>query len=183
MLTNQSPWPDSGQILHHQYGISVAEAQTPLLVKMFQVARSEEKQLFSQAIQIHTICTFILDFKIDLQIQTLILIVYSSPTTVRHFPLKICGLEFHSFVQTAQEITCNLQNQREVIFDLPHPCTPGTGLFRTIFPTPGPKGLDLSWGLPGVGDGNRLNWTMHKPSIWNKTFNKCRTGVSAVALI
>ena len=152
MLTNQSPWPDSGQILHHQYGISVAEAQTPLLVKMFQVARSEEKRLFSQAIQIHTICTFILDFKIDLQIQTLILIVYSSPTTVRHFPLKICGLEFHSFVQTAQEITCNLQNQREVIFDLPHPCTPGTGLFRTI-PHPRAQRAGLVLGVARGGGG------------------------------
>ena len=27
MSTNQSSWPDSGQILRHQYGISVAEAQ------------------------------------------------------------------------------------------------------------------------------------------------------------
>ena len=33
MSTNQSSWPDSGQILHHQYGISVAEAQTVLLAK------------------------------------------------------------------------------------------------------------------------------------------------------
>ena len=99
---------------------------------MSQVARSEEKLLFSQVIQVRTICTFILDFKIDLQIQTLVLIVYSSPTTVQHFPLKIRGLEFHSFVQTVQEITCNLQNQREVIFNLPHPRTPGTGLLQTI---------------------------------------------------
>ena len=33
MSTNQSSWPDSGQILRHQYGISVAEAQTFLLAK------------------------------------------------------------------------------------------------------------------------------------------------------
>ena len=31
MLTNQSAWPDSRQILCHQYGISVAEVQTSLL--------------------------------------------------------------------------------------------------------------------------------------------------------
>ena len=101
------------------------------------MARSEEKQLFSQAIQECAICTFILDFKIDLQIQTLILIVYSSPTTLRHFLLKICGLEFHSSVQTAREITHNLLGQ---------------DCFKQ-FPTPGPKGLDLSWGLPEGGRG------------------------------
>ena len=28
MSTNQSSWPDSGQILRRQYGISVAEVQT-----------------------------------------------------------------------------------------------------------------------------------------------------------
>ena len=33
MTTNQSSWPDSGQILCHQYGISVAESQTFLLAK------------------------------------------------------------------------------------------------------------------------------------------------------
>ena len=31
--TNQRFWPDSGQILRHQYGISVAESQTFLLAK------------------------------------------------------------------------------------------------------------------------------------------------------
>ena len=33
MSNNQSSWPDSLQILRHQYGISVAEAQTFLLAK------------------------------------------------------------------------------------------------------------------------------------------------------
>ena len=31
--TNQISWPDAGEILHHQYGISVAESQTFLLAK------------------------------------------------------------------------------------------------------------------------------------------------------
>ena len=123
------------------------------------MARSEEKRLFSQAFQECAICTFILDFKIDLQIQTLILIVYSSPTTLRHFPLKICGLEFHSSVQTAREITRNLQNRREVIFDLPHPRTPGTGLLQTIpHPRAQRAGLVLGVARRGAGgDGNRSN--------------------------
>ena len=33
MSNNQSSWPDSGQILCHQYGISVAEGQTFLPAK------------------------------------------------------------------------------------------------------------------------------------------------------
>ena len=33
MSTNQCSWPDSGKTLRHQYGISVAEAQTFLLAK------------------------------------------------------------------------------------------------------------------------------------------------------
>ena len=123
--------------------------------KTSQVARSEEKRLFSQAIQVRTICTFILDFKTDLQIQTLILIVYSSPTSLRHFPLKTCSLEFHSFVQTMLEITHNLQNQREVIFDLPRPHTPGTGLLQTI-PHPRAQRAGLFLGVArGRGGGGR----------------------------
>ena len=39
------------------------------------------------------------------------------------------------------------QNQREVTFDLPHPPALGQDCFKQ-FPTPGPKVLDLSWGLP-----------------------------------
>ena len=33
MSTNQSSWPESGQFLRHQHGISVAEAHTFLLAK------------------------------------------------------------------------------------------------------------------------------------------------------
>ena len=43
--TDQGFWPDSGQILHHQYGISVAESQTFLLAKRPSAAMSEEKRL------------------------------------------------------------------------------------------------------------------------------------------
>ena len=37
--------PDSGQILRHQYGISVAESQMFLLAKRPSAAKSEEKCL------------------------------------------------------------------------------------------------------------------------------------------
>ena len=47
--TNQRSWPDSGQILRHQYGISAAESQTFLLAKRPLCAKSEYKRLFSQA--------------------------------------------------------------------------------------------------------------------------------------
>ena len=57
-------------------------------------------------------------------------------------------------VQTAREMTRTLQNQREVIFYLPHPPTPPppprTGTHQTI-PYPEPKGTDLSQGLTGEG--------------------------------
>ena len=43
--SNQRLWPDSGQILRHQYGISVAESQTFLLAKRPSSAMSEEKRL------------------------------------------------------------------------------------------------------------------------------------------
>ena len=42
--TNQRFWPDSGQILSHQYGISVAESQKFLCAKHY-----FEKRMFSQA--------------------------------------------------------------------------------------------------------------------------------------
>ena len=41
--TNKRFWPDSGQILRHQYGISVAESQMFLLAKHPSAAMSEEK--------------------------------------------------------------------------------------------------------------------------------------------
>ena len=58
-------------------------------------------------------------------------------------------------MQTAREMTRTSQNQREVIFDLPHPLPPGQDRFKQ-FPTTGSEKLELSWGLPG-GDGNRSN--------------------------
>lgn len=58
-----------------------------------------------------------------------------------------------AIVQTTQEMTRTLQNQREdSISDLPHPLPMGQVCFKQ-FPTPGPEGLDLSWGLPGGGGG------------------------------
>ena len=50
-MSNHRLWPDSRQILHHQYGISVTESQTFLFAKRTPVAMSEEKRLFSQAIK------------------------------------------------------------------------------------------------------------------------------------
>ena len=49
-LTNQGFWPDSWQILRHQYGISVAESQTFLCAKRPRAPKSEKKRMFSQAI-------------------------------------------------------------------------------------------------------------------------------------
>ena len=95
---------------------------------------------------------------------------YSSPTTIQYFLLKIRGLEFCSFVQTAQEITHNLQNKRKLFLICPTLIPLGQDFFKQ-FPTPGPKGLNLSWELPGGGGGNRSSWTMHRPCIWHKTFN------------
>ena len=44
--TNQRFWPDSGQILRHQYGISVAESQTFLRVKRPQRRRTRRNGCF-----------------------------------------------------------------------------------------------------------------------------------------
>ena len=55
-------------------------------------------------------------------------------------------------MQTAREITRNLQNQREVIFDLPHPRTPGTGLLQTI-PHPRAQRAGLVLGVARRGGG------------------------------
>ena len=49
-------------------------------------------------------------------------------------------------MQTTREMTCSSKNQREDIFDLPHPLPPG----QNQFPTFGPEGLNLSQGLRGV---------------------------------
>ena len=47
MSTNQGSWPDSGQNLRHQYGISVAEAQTFLLTKRPHWRGAGETALFT----------------------------------------------------------------------------------------------------------------------------------------
>ena len=105
-------------------------------------------------------CTFFWIFKTYLQIQTLILIGSSlQPLSDKfvHFTSKIRSLEFRNFVQTARKITCTLQNQREVIFDLPYPRD------RTASnnsPPPEPNGWTCPGGCPGE-DGNRSNWTIH----------------------
>ena len=60
-------------------------------------------------------------------------------------------------MQTAREITRTSQNQREIIFDLPHHPTLGTGLYQTI-PHPGSQRLEARLVLGvALGDGNRLN--------------------------
>ena len=58
-------------------------------------------------------------------------------------------------MQTVQGMTSTSQNQREVIFDLPHPLPLAQHPF-TQFPTAGPEKLDLSRG-GGGGGGNRSN--------------------------
>ena len=79
-----------------------------------------------------------------------------SPTNSYVFPWT-----YVVFVQTAQEITRTSQNQREIIFDLPHPQPTGPN----------------SWTCPGGcsgGDGNRSNWTMHNHLISNQQeWNNC----------
>ena len=47
-LTNKSYWPDSRQILRHQSGFSLVEAQ-PLYCKKFPAAKSKERWRYSQA--------------------------------------------------------------------------------------------------------------------------------------
>ena len=49
--SNHHLWPDSGQILCHQYEISVTESQTFLFTKCTPTAMSEEKRLFLQPIK------------------------------------------------------------------------------------------------------------------------------------
>ena len=58
-------------------------------------------------------------------------------------------------MQTAREITRNLQNRREVIFDLPHPRTPGTGLLQTI-PHPRAQRAGLVLGVARRGAGGMV---------------------------
>ena len=53
-LSNQHLLPDSRQILRHQYGISVPESQTFLLMKHLQRWGTRRKQMFSQASKVYT---------------------------------------------------------------------------------------------------------------------------------
>ena len=66
-------------------------------------------------------------------------------------------------MQTAQEMTRTLQNQREVIFDPPHPLPLAQDHFSQ-FPNPELEKLDLCRGGGGRGD-NRSNWTMHNRGL------------------
>ena len=55
--TNQHFWPHSGQILHHQYGTSVAESQTFLCTKRPQQQRARRNRCFCRLIhQINYYC-------------------------------------------------------------------------------------------------------------------------------
>ena len=51
-------------------------------------------------------------------------------------------------MQTAQEMTCTLRKQGEVICPTPYP---QEEYHFKQFPTPSPEKLDLSQGLPGGG--------------------------------
>ena len=56
--TNQRFWPDSGQILRHQYGISVAESQTFLRAKRPQRRRARRNGCFRRLIMDTLFFTF-----------------------------------------------------------------------------------------------------------------------------
>ena len=71
-------------------------------------------------------------------------------------------------METAQEMTLTSQNQRGVIFYLPHSLPPGQNRLKQ-FPNPRPEKLDLPRGLRTRGDGNRSNWTTHETQNWNRT--------------
>ena len=98
--------------------------------------------------------------KHTLKVQTFILISYLSSTTLRQnfcvSPWEYVVLRSTAILQTAWEMTRTSQNQRQHIFDLLHLLPLGQNFFKQ-FPIPGPKELDLSWGLP-AGDGQvKLN--------------------------
>ena len=60
MSTNQSSWPDSGQNLRHHYVISVAKAQTFLLVKLSRGEERGETAVFAGYIGSSFLFSFIL---------------------------------------------------------------------------------------------------------------------------
>lgn len=67
-----------------------------------------------------------------------------------HFALKIRSLQFPSFAQAEREITHYVTKSKRSDFWFAPPPAPGQDCFKQ-FPTPGPKVLDLSWGLPRRG--------------------------------
>ena len=65
------------------------------------------------------------------------------------FPLKVCSLRspwLWVIGSRCREVTRPSQNQREVIFYLPHPLPQGKDSFKQ-FPTPGTEGLDYPRGM------------------------------------
>ena len=169
MLTNQSSWPDSAQILHYQYEISVIEVQTSLLVKRPQWQEVRRNGSFHKYyLSMHHMHICFKFYNMPLNSGSNLDSFFLS----NHSPLS-------SFENTWSWVTqlhtnrarnnLNLPKQREVIFGLlhtiPHPWAERAGL--------------------GVarGNGNRSNWTIHKPCIWNKTFYKHHHRISAAAPI
>ena len=121
---------------------------------------------------------------------TLILIGYSSPTTLRQipafFPQQYVVLRSAAIVSTAREMICASKNQREDIFYLPHPMPPGQDRFKQ-FSTPRPEGLDLSQKLPAGMVTSQLNHALQL-QIWKifpmgKSFNQARQRVKWVSAI
>ena len=112
-----------------------------------------EKYLFVSFAKIKSIwvCiprTFLWNFKTFLQIQTLIIFWWLFLSNkFLHFPFKIRSLEFHSFMQTAKEITHTSQNQREIPFDL-HLLLQDRSTSSSSS-TSGPKGWTCPAGCPG----------------------------------
>ena len=58
MTTNQSSWPDSGQILCHKYGISVAESQMFLLAKRLWWRRARRNGCIRRLFTCHLNCKY-----------------------------------------------------------------------------------------------------------------------------
>ena len=97
--------------------------------------------------------TFVWNFETYLQIQTLILIGYSSSTTLRQIP----AFSLKNTLSWGPQPSCKprkkwhvLRKIKERLFlNLPHPLPPGQDLFEQ-FPTPEPEKLDLSRGGGGM---------------------------------
>ena len=123
--------------------------------------------LQKKSIRVRITRTFVWSFKTHLQLQTSILIGYSSLTTLRQLNFCVCpwkDVVFRSvaITQTAREIRCiSPLKQRKEIFDLPHPLILGQHRIKQLTrPPPCPKGWTYSRGFLGK-HGNKSNWTMH----------------------